>query len=446
MEDLSPQEQADVLLPPEQTNVLLPPEQAIELLLREIDEKRRTETLPLNRASGRILAETVYAGIDVPSFDRSAVDGYALRASDTASASDGSPVSLEIVGEIMAGTAWGAALADRQALRIMTGAPVPDAADCVIRQEDTSGDGVKLLVSMQLIPGQNIGVRGEDIRYGACIAEAGAKLTYAHIGLLAAIGMTHVQVFAQVYAGILSTGDELIQPGEPLGNAKIYNSNLYTLSERVKELGIGVRFMTQANDDVGEICEIIDSEIDGVDLLLSTGGVSVGQRDCMHEVLRRLGARRLFWRLAIRPGTPVLAAVYRGKLLLCLSGSHFAAATNLELLGRPVLAKLSGDDSIMYTRREAVMGEALHKAGPMRRFVRAICSDGIVRLHHDGDGTGGVERLSGESGSLLSAGNRTPGSRTPGALLSMIDCNALIDIPAGAGPLAPGDPVRVIML
>lgn len=395
-------------------------EHAVELLLAKTGVITRTELVPLTMAGGRLAAEEISANMDLPPFDRSPLDGYALRAEDSSGASAESPVTLKVAAEIPAGAYWGGVLTEGCAIRVMTGTMLPTGADCVVKQEDTDDGEQAVKIYKPLKQWQNFCFRGEDVKAGTQIVAGGTRLNYAHLGVLSGIGVSHVRIRDQCRAGLLSVGDELTVPGEPLAPGKIYNSNIYMLSERMAEFGISAKVFSKVVDNVNAICEIIEREIDGVDVFFTTGGVSVGRRDFMPEVVERLGAKRLFWRVALKPGTPVLAAVYRNKLLLCLSGNPFAAATNFELLGRPVLAGLSGDNRINYNRTKAVMDAGFGKSSPGRRFVRAVYTDGKVR----------------PSGF----------NHSPGALLSLLGCNALIDIPAGTGPLNPGDEVEVVLL
>ena len=192
------------------------------------------------------------------------------------------------------------------------------------------------------------------------------------------------------------------------------------LAGRMEQLGVRVTSLYKAGDDAGEVCGIIEREIDGVDIFFTTGGVSVGRRDIMRSALERLGARILFWRVALKPGSPVLAATYRNKPLLCLSGNPFAALTNFELLGRSALFKLSGDEKLKLASINGVMEDRFPKPSPQRRFLRAVCEEGRVKIPEY--------------------------SHSSGALLSLLGSNALIDIPEGNQGLEPGDNVDLVML
>ena len=395
-------------------------EQAIEKLVDACKPVTRTRLVSLERAINRIAAEDVHASIDMPPFDRSPVDGYALRSEDIAKAAPDRPIKLRVTAEIPAGAFIESVLAPGCAVRIMTGGMLPKGADCVVKQEDTDdGEGqVEFYAPAKHM--KNICFKGEDIKKGTLILKLDTAVSYAHVGVLASVGRSRIIVRDRVRAGILSTGDELTMPGEPLEQGKIYNSNLFLLTGRMEQLGAEVTTLYKAPDDVDEVCNIINREIDGTDVFFTTGGVSVGRRDIMHPVLKRLEAEILFWKVALKPGTPVLAAIYRNKAVLCLSGNPFAALTDFELLGRPALSKLSGDLSFKHTRAMGVMADSFPKSSPQRRFIRAIYRDNSVYL--------------------------PPYSHSSGALMSLIGCNALIDVPAGSPGLSPGDEVELIML
>ena len=395
-------------------------ERATETLLDEISPVTRTRLVPLEQAAGRISAQDVRAGIDMPPFDRSPLDGYALYSGDIAEASREKPVKLKVAAEIAAGSFWDGTLTSGHAARIMTGSMLPAGADCVVMQEDTDDGEREVEFYAPMKPLKNICFKGEDIKKGTLILPPGISISCAHLGVLASVGNSRVLVKDRVRAGLLSTGDELTMPGEPLERGRIYNSNQFMLAGRMEQLGVHVTSLYETGDDAREVCEIIEREIAGVDIFFTTGGVSVGRRDIMHSVLERLGAKKLFWKVAIKPGTPVLAAIYRNKLLLCLSGNPFAAITNFELLGRPALRKLSGDEKLDLVWIKGVMEDRFSKPSPQRRFVRAVYEGGRVKIPEY--------------------------SHSSGALLSLLGSNALIDIPEGSRGLEPGDRVDLVML
>jgi len=302
----------------------------------------------------------------------------------------------------------------------MTGGMLPKGTDCVVRQEDTDDGEHEVKIYSPVKRTENICVKGEDVEKGTEILARDTLISYAHLGVLASAGHSRVLIKDRIRAAILSTGDELSLPGEHLEPGRIYNSNLFMLAGRMEQLGTDVTSLHIAEDNAEEVERIIDREIDGVDILFTTGGVSVGRRDIMHEVLTRLDAKKLFWKVDLKPGTPVLAAKCRDKPLLCLSGNPFAAVTNFELLGRPALYKLSGDEKLKHVRVNGVMADGFKKSSPQRRFVRALYNEGRVTIPIH--------------------------NHSPGALMALIGCNCLIDIPEGSPGLKPGDSVELLML
>ena len=386
-------------------------EQAIELLTataQVIDEK---ESVTLSEAVGRVAAQDYFATFDNPPFDRSPLDGYALRSEDTTS-----PRRFKIIGEECAGDFFSGEVRRGEALRIMTGAALPKGSDCVIRQEDVTLDGEEIFVTQRLQPHENYCFAGEDLKAGSRLCAESTRLTAAHVAILASQGVAKVVVYRRPRIAIASTGNELIQPGEALSAGKIYNSNLYLLAARLLELGFAPKILGNLPDDVQTCAERL-SDLN-VDMVITTGGVSVGKRDIMHDVVRRIG-RRIFWRVLLKPGAPVLAWTCGQTLGLALSGNPFAAYATFELLARPILAKLSRRPEIEWKRGRGTLADAFPKKSRGRRFIRA--------------------RVEGDKIFL-------PSRHESGALYSAVGCNALVDIPAGSDELAAGDEVEIILL
>ena len=283
------------------------------------------ETIPLEAACGRIAAADLCARMDQPPFDRSPLDGYALHSADTAGASRENPVTLPVVMKLYAGDAPAAALPAGCAARIMTGAPLPEGADCVLMQEltDSGEETVQLYAAVK--PLQNVVFRGEDVAAGAVIAPAGTVLTPAHLGVLAGQGYAEVTVCRPLTVGILSTGSELLAPGAPWAPGKIYDANGIQNAARLRQLGFAVE-RQQCSDDPEVITGKMQELLTRCDAVITSGGVSVGQKDYLPLVLEKLGAQLLVEGVAQKPGSPMLAAALGGKLVLCLSGNPFAAA------------------------------------------------------------------------------------------------------------------------
>ena len=396
------------------------PESALELLLSHAVPTERKDTMPLADALGRVLAENAAAPINVPPFDRSPLDGYALHSEDIAGATGEKPAVLRVIGEADAGCGERFIVHPGEALRIMTGAPVPESCDCVIRQEDTD-EGMETVQVYASVPhGGNIVRAGEDVRKGETVLRRGTRLGSAALGVLASLGCTEVAVYDRPAVLLICTGDELVQPGEPLTFGKIYDSSRTTLTARLTELGCRVTACAEAADDAEKVAALIRERMDDVDLILTTGGVSVGKKDIMHQVLPLLGAERLFWKVAMKPGSPLLCGKKDGKLIICLSGNPFAALAGFELFAKPVLQTIAGCTEIVNRRVKARLIGSFRKGSPQRRMIRAELNGGEVRP--------------------------TSGAQTNGAMSAMLGCNCFIDIPAGSGPLEDGSEVEAVVL
>ena len=395
-------------------------EQAVEVLLAHTAPVNETERVPLLEALGRVAAEDVRAGFDNPPFDRSPLDGYTFAAASTAAASAEHPVMLQVIGEECAGDFFAGTVGAGECVRIMTGGAIPNGCDCVVRQEDVREDGDRIHVPFSSEPYENYCYAGEDIKKDTLLVQQGQVIRAAHLAVLASEGYDVVRVYRRVRVAVASTGDELLQPGEPLRPGKIYNSNLYLLAGRLRELGAEVTVVGAVPDDVEKAARVIASYADKVDLFLTSGGVSVGKKDIMHGVVPALGAERLFWRVCMKPGAPAIAYTRGAMLGIALSGNPFAAYATFELMARAALAHLAGQREVHPVRRRAVLADAFPKDCPGRRFLRArIEADGRVSL---------------------------PDQHESGSLFSAAGCNAFVDVPAGTQPLAAGTEVEVVLL
>ena len=395
-------------------------EQAVEVLLAHTVPVAETERVPLLDAVGRVASEDVCAGFDNPPFDRSPLDGYTFAAASTANASAEHPVTLRVIGEECAGDFFAGTVGAGECVRIMTGGAIPKGCDCVVRQEDVQEDGERIHVPFTSEPYENYCYAGEDIKKDTVLIRRGQRIRAAHLAVLASEGYGTVCVYRRVRIAVASTGDELLQPGEPLRPGKIYNSNLYLLAGRLKELGAEVTVLGSVPDDIEKAAEVIASYADVVDLFLTSGGVSVGKKDIMHGVVPALGAERLFWRVCMKPGAPAIAYT-RGKMLgIALSGNPFAAFATFELMAKPALLRLAGQTDVLPARRRAVLIDAFPKECHGRRFLRArMEADGRVSL---------------------------PDQHESGSLFSATGCDAFVDVPAGTKPLAAGTEVEVVIL
>ncbi len=387
-------------------------EEALEILVGNVYATLETECIPLMKVAGRILSEDVVSSISNPPFDRSPLDGYALRSADGD--------VLKVIDEVDAGDSREISIGAGESVRIMTGAPIPVGADCVVRQEDTDY-GEKLVHIHRGVPaGRNICRIGEDYKSGDTLAVKGDVITPVHIGVIASAGVEKVNVYRPVRVALISTGSELSAAGKGLVHGKIYDANGPMLSARLAELGAEVVDYQIFEDDEERVADYIRSMVDRVDIILSSGGVSVGKRDIMHDVSRLLAAETLFWKVDVKPGTPLLALKYHKKEIICLSGNPFAALAGFEVFAKPVVLKLAGKREFQNRFFRTTFKGSFRKGSDRRRLVRAYY-----------DGT---------SVSLFL------GNHSSGALSSAIGTNCLIDIPAGNTGLQDGDSVDIIYL
>lgn len=394
-------------------------EEAVRRLVEALRPSGNWEEIPLEAALGRVTAWDLEARIDQPPFDRSPLDGYALRHEDTCGASAEHPVRLRVAGCSYAGDPPAAMLRPGEAVRLMTGSPIPPGADCVIRQEDTRAEDGMVAVFDSLERHQNYCFRGEDVHRGALLLPRGTRLDPPAIGVLAGQGMTAVAVTARLPVGILSTGSELAPAGGPLGPGKIYDSNAAMLAARITQAGASPQLGAGTADDPALLAAGIAALLERCPLVVTTGGVSVGAHDYLPEVARILRAEILFHGLQMKPGSPAMACRVGGGLLLALSGNPFAAAAGFELMGMPLLRHLMGQRTILARRVRGRLAEGFPKASRGRRFVRA--------------------HFTGETFHL-------PEGHSSGMLASMVGCNCLVDIPAGSPALMPGSRAEAVMI
>lgn len=379
------------------------------------------ENVELTAALGRVLAETVQAGRDLPPWDNSAMDGYALRAGDVAGASHAQPARVTVLGEVPAGAVAKRAVGPGEGYRILTGAPMPPGADAVIPQEEVRREGQSVVVSRPVPVGDFVRPRGEDILAGDVVLEAGTLLTPAALGVLAALGRPIVRVFQRPRVAILSTGDELVDLGAAAGPGQIANSNSYTLAAQVREAGGVPVTLGIARDAREELEERFRWGL-GADVLVSSAGVSVGDRDFVREVMEKLGAELDFWKVSMRPGKPLTFGRLGGRPFFGLPGNPVSSMVTFELFVRPALRRMGGHTRLQRPRVRAGMIEALDNPGPRRGYlrVRLVEADGRI-------------------------GARPTGDQGSGILRSMLLADGLAVVAPDAR-LRPGDAVEVILL
>ncbi|WP_417581443.1 gephyrin-like molybdotransferase Glp [Nitrincola sp.] len=317
------------------TDNLMPVDQALSAMLQLTPLAEVIEQVAISKAAGRVLAKDIQSTCDVPPADNSSMDGYALRLADA-----GAP--LPISQRVAAGRSPGP-LTQGTCARIFTGAEIPPGADAVVMQEAVSFTAFDdLLVPEDLKPGQNIRRAGQDIRRGATILKAGTRLDYRHLGLLASVGIAELAVFRKVSVAILSTGDELVQPGKALQPGQIYNSNRFLLQGFLEALGAEVVSFEQVGDTYAETQSALRRAADQADLVLSTGGVSVGEEDHIKPAVESLGELAI-WRLAMKPGKPVAFGRIDQSIFIGLPGNPVSTFVGAQVFVKPVLARLAGE-------------------------------------------------------------------------------------------------------
>ena len=395
-------------------------EDAQNLLLQYVKVKEK-EYVKLIDAKDRILAEVVYSPIDSPPFNRSPLDGYAVKAEDLVGVYKENPKTLKVVDKIYAGCVSRFMLRKDEAIRIMTGAPIPKGANCIVRQEDTEENGelVKIFVSHK--PYENYCYKGEDFKEGSKVLEKNKRITSSEIMALASLGLDKVLVYKKPIVGILTTGDELQNPGSELEYGKIYNSNGYFLYSRVLELGAIPKMENLISDNDNDITKAIKDMERTCDVIISTGGVSVGEKDLVKETIKNLGYEILFWKVDLKPGSPMFGAIKNNKLFIGLSGTPVAAATTFELIVRHVIASMLNSNDINCKKVKAILEDDFKKVTAKRRFLR-------VRLKTDKENKVHINNV----------------YQTPGQVHTMINSNAILEVKSNT-ELKKGNIVEVII-
>jgi len=360
-------------------------EEAQKIILSEI-RRLGTERVPLSQSLGRILSEEVSSPLDHPPWDTSAMDGYAVRWSDTAGASRATSRRLKIIEEIPAGTLPQKKVQPGEASKIMTGAPLPEGADAVVKVEETERHGDQVQIFEAAEEGDFIRKKGEALRTGDLLLKKGIRIRPADIAMMASIGKSIVPVYQQPRVAILSTGDELADLDEARGPNKILNSNGYGLAAQVIEAG-GVPIVLGIARDTREDLSAKLRQGLHADFLLASGGVSMGDYDFVQDVLIELGAEMKFWKVAMKPGQPLAFGVIAGKPAFGLPGNPVSAMVSFEQFVRPALLKTGGREEIFRPILHATLEEEVRKHPGKRHFMRAIVSvqNGEYRVRTTGD-------------------------------------------------------------
>ncbi|NIM94381.1 MAG: molybdopterin molybdenumtransferase MoeA [Anaerolineales bacterium] len=403
--------------------------QALDRILKYV-VPLSTEKVPLSHALDRVLAEELRTLHDLPPFDNSAMDGFAVRSEDTEGASEESPATFVVIGDISAGEVPSEVIQPGQAMRIMTGAVLPQGADAVVPVEETSVKDAmvgkelpnQVLIEVQTGSGANVRRAGQDVTEGSLILKAGHRLRPQDIGMLAASGISHPLVHRKPRVALLSTGDELVEVDKQLEPGQIRDSNGYALEAAIRAAGgIPIR-LGIASDTAEDVKEFLERGIqEGADLIVTSAGVSMGAYDFLRSVVQTHG-KLDFWRVNIRPGKPLIMGVFRKIPLLGLPGNPVSALVTFEIFVKPVISKMSGMDEI---ERMWLKARLFHSISSDTResYLRA--------------------QITWKEGEYWA---RLTGSQDSGVLSSLVKANALIIIPAGVEYLPEGDQVEAWIL
>lgn len=380
------------------------------------------EKASIMEARGRVIGEDILSLRHIPSADNSAMDGYAVRCQDTKNATPGRPLKLKIIEDIPAGKSPGKRIARGEASRIMTGAVIPKGADAVVRQEDTQKDGRTVLIHASVQKAENIRFAGEDVRKGERVVKKGRVLRPADIGMLAALGKAAVRVYRKPLVAIMSTGDELVDIRTNPPPGKIVNSNSYSLAAQVLECGATPVMLGIARDRKTDLQNKFKTAL-GADVIISSGGVSVGDFDFVKNVMGEIGNAMHFWQVAMRPGKPLAFGSIEGVPLFGLPGNPVSAMVSFEQFVRPALLKMLGHKNIFRQTIQAVCAETIEKKAGFRHFIRAVVTK--------------------ENSKYIAA---TTGDQGSGILKSMVAANGLIVMGEKQTRIKKGDPVTVQLL
>ncbi len=371
---------------------------------------------------GRVIGEDILVPRDIPPLDNSAMDGYAVRSADIKGASKENPVSLRVIEDLPAGALPKESVAHGQAIRIMTGAPIPPGADTVVMVEDTEKVGKEVRIFREVPIGENIRRAGEDIKKGDRVISKGSVIRPAEVGMLASVGRAFVYVYQRPVVAILCTGDELVDVDEGIADHKIVSSNSYTLSAQVMECGALPLQLGISKDVSAEIEEKFRQGL-RTDVIVSSAGISVGDYDMVKDVLEGIGFEMDFWGVAMRPGQPLAFGTIGGKPTFGLPGNPVSSMVSFEQFVRPSLLKMMGHKNLFRPVVEAILKEGVIKKPGRRHFMRAK-----VSLEKDRY----VVTTTGPQGS--------------GILNSMVEANALLIVPEEKTQIKSGEKVRVQIL
>jgi len=393
-------------------------DEAVGLIAARVTPVRDVETVALVRADGRILARDITAPLPLPPFNNSAVDGYAVASRDL-------PQTIEqafaVTGRVQAGGAAAAPVEPGKAMRIFTGAPMPDGADTVFMQEDVRLEGGKVVLPAGLKPGANVRPAGEDIPAGHAALKAGRRLQPQDIALAAAFGLTELDVSRRIRVAVFSTGNELVSPGEARGAAQLFDSNRFMLMAMLGRLGCDVSDLGIITDDRASLARALQQVASRHDLILTTGGVSTGEEDHVKAAVESVGSLVL-WRMAIKPGRPVAMGIIDGTPLIGLPGNPVASFVTFVHVARPIVLALSGAVPEKLMPMPVRSGFAYKKKIARREYVR-------VSLRKAGDGAIEAVKFPREGAGLLS---------------SLVDTDGLVELGEEVTQVEPGQTVAFL--
>jgi molybdopterin molybdotransferase len=395
---------------------LISVEEAQRVIL-ERAKRLDAERVPIERAAGRVLAESVSALVDLPPFPSSAMDGYAVRAADATSA----PVRLPVVARIAAGTPAERALGPAEAMAISTGGAVPDGADAVVPLELVEEDGEEVELQEPVTEGAHLRPRGSDVQAGEIVLEPGVRLGPAQVAAMAAAGISELQCTKRPRVGVLVTGSELRQPGEALGPGEIYESNGLLLATALQLAGAVPAQLGVIADDPAEHERAMERALLGFDMLVTSGGASVGPHDLVRETQAKLRVEELFWGVAVKPGKPVAFGVRRDHLVFNLPGNPVSVLVTFELFVRPAVNALLGLPDPLPEYRRGILGAPVRRNPHREEYVRAA-----TRREDD---TVLVDPLPGQESHMIARAARA---------------DALVAVDAGEGEVPAGEEIRYI--
>jgi len=385
----------------------------IDAAIRPIE---RAETVPLSHANGRVLAENLVATADVPPFARAAMDGYAVRAADTTGATRSNPRALNRIETIFTGQVTTTQIGIGECIEIATGAPMPPGADAVVIVEETDGEASgAVLVYSPVVAGQNIGPQGADIRLGQQVLQAGTMLTPSRVGSAAALGLAEITVYAKPRVAILSTGNEIIEPGRPLNPGQIYDVNRFTLSSTVADHGGEPVAFRAAQDTLEDLSRALDACLQE-DLLVFSGGSSVGERDLILDMLAARG-EVIFHGIAVKPGKPTAFGRVAGKLFFGMPGYPTSCLFNGYILLAPALRQMARLAPLAARSVSAPLGQRIKSVHDRHQFYTVRVVDGVA----------------------------VPAFKASGDITSMSQADGYIEIPAGTLAVEQGEIVEVTL-